>query len=157
MHILNKIFEMNNQEKLINHLNGLLTRNYDAEAGYKQAADKVDNKNLKGYLESKAKNRYDFGHALKEEIKKLGGEPQKGTSIVADFHRVWLGLKDALTSGDKAIYEEAVRGEESFVKEYEELLKDREHLPPSVVEVVQEQHNLAKSSLNELKALVGFA
>ncbi|MGI9527403.1 MAG: ferritin-like domain-containing protein [Weeksellaceae bacterium] len=144
---------MDNQEKLIKHLNDLLTKNYDAEAGYKLAAEKVENKNLRGYLESKAQNRYDFGHELKEEIKKLGGTPNKGTSIQGNLHRAWLGLKDALTKGDKAIYEEAVRGEQTFVDEYEEVLKDREHLPQSVVELVQEQHNMAKSSLNEIKAL----
>lgn len=147
---------MNNQEKIIEHLNDLLTKNYDAEAGYKLAAENVENEELRGFLELRAKKRYDFGHALKEEIKKLGGEPDKGTSLTGDLHRVWMNLKDTFTSGDAATYAECVRGEEAFVEEYEECLKDSEHLPPSVVNLVQSQLVDGKKALAEVKALEGF-
>ena len=147
---------MNNQEKMINHLNDLLTKNYDAEAGYKLAADNVDNTDFRSFLEARAQSRYDFGHALKEEITKLGGRPDKGTSVKGDLHRAWMNLKDAFSSGDSATYSECVRGEEAFVEEYEEFLNDRENLPPSVVELVESQLAEGKKALLEVKALEGF-
>ena len=68
-------------EQVSNKLNELLKKNYDAEAGYKQAAENVKNSQLKSYFENRAKDRYDFGHQLKNEIKSFGQEPDKGTSI----------------------------------------------------------------------------
>lgn len=147
---------MNNQEKMINHLNDLLTKNYDAEAGYKLAADNVDNTDLRSFLEARAQSRYDFGHALKEEITKLGDTPDKGTSMKGDLHRAWMNLKDAFSSGDSATYSECVRGEEAFVEEYEECLNDRENLPPTVVDLVESQLAEAQKALLEVKALEGF-
>ncbi len=147
---------MNNQEKMINHLNDLLTKNYDAEAGYKLAADNVDNTELRSFLEARSQSRYDFGHALKEEITKLGGTADKGTSVKGDLHRAWMNLKDAFSSGDSATYAECVRGEEAFVEEYEEFLNDRENLPPSVVKLVESQLAEGKKALLEVKALKGF-
>lgn len=147
---------MNNQEKIITQLNDLLTRNYDAEAGYKLAAENVENVNLKGFLENRAKSRYDFGHALKDEIKNSGGEPDKGTSVKGDLHRVWMNLKDTFTSGDSATYEECVRGEKAFVEEYEEVLENSAVLPPTVVNMVQEQLTQGRKALAEVQALEGF-
>lgn len=148
---------MNNQEQTINHLNDLLTRNYDAEAGYKQAAEKVENPQLKTFLQNRATQRYDFGHELKNEIKNLGGDPEKGTSFQADMHRAWIGMKDALTSGDEAICEECVRGEKSFVEEYEEALRDSQHMPNSVTNLIQNQLTNAKNALNEVEQMKDFS
>ena len=64
-----KIWKMDN-EKIVNILNELLTKNYDAERGYKEAAEKVQNISLKGYFENQSKNRYDFGHEIKSLISK---------------------------------------------------------------------------------------
>lgn len=147
---------MNNQEKIISQLNDLLTKNYDAEKGYILAAEKVSNTDLKGFLETRAKARYDFGHVLKDQITKLGGEPDKGPSIEGRIHRAWIGLKDTFTKGDHAIYEECVRGEETFVEEYEDFLKDREHLPETIVLILQEQLTEGRKALAEVKALEKF-
>ena len=43
-------------------LNNLLEKNYDAEKGYKDAAERIENPTMKDFLQKQAQKRYDFGH-----------------------------------------------------------------------------------------------
>ncbi len=143
-------------DKVVSLLNELLTKNYDAEKGYKEAAEKIEHTSLKSYFNEQAQNRYDFGHEIKALIAKYGGEPDKGTSITGDLHRVWIAIRDAFTSGDKAIFDEAVRGEEAFSAEYGEMLTD-EILPEDMKDMVRKQKNSVDKALTSLKMMDGFA
>ena len=142
-------------EKVVGVLNDLLTKNYDAEKGYKEAAEKTQHASLIGYFENQAKNRYDFGHEIKELISKYGGEPDKGTSVLGDLHRTWITIRDAFSSGDQAIYSECIRGEEAFSEEYGEVLAD-EVLPQDVRNMVMKQKNSVDKALASLKVMDGF-
>ncbi|AZI31769.1 ferritin-like domain-containing protein [Kaistella carnis] len=142
--------------KVVSLLNDLLTKNYDAEKGYKEAAEKIEHTSLRSYFESQAKNRYDFGHQIKALIAKYGGEPDKGTSIAGDLHRVWISIRDAFTNGDKAIYDECIRGEEAFSAEYGEMLTD-EILPQDVKDLVRTQKDSVDKALASLRTMEGFA
>ena len=142
-------------DKVVGLLNDLLTKNYDAEKGYKEAAEKIEHTSLKSYFDGQAKNRYDFGHEIKALISKYGGEPDKGTSITGDLHRTWIAIRDAFTSGDKAIYDECIRGEEAFSTEYGEMLTD-EVLPADVKDMVRTQKDSVDKALASLRAMDGF-
>jgi uncharacterized protein (TIGR02284 family) len=134
-------------------LNELLEKNYDAEKGYKLAAEKVENQRLKQFFTSRSQERYDFGHQLKSEISNFGETPEKGTSFAADAHRSWMNLKASL-SGDKdeAVLEEAIRGEKAAVEDYEDILKDSE-IPASTANILMKQKNSIVEALNEVKTL----
>lgn len=142
-------------DKVVRLLNDLITKNYDAETGYKEAAEKIENSSLKTYFEQQAQNRYDFGHQIKVLIAKYGGEPEKGTSVAGDLHRVWISIRDEFTNGDHAIYAEAIRGEEAFSEEYGEMLHD-EVLPQDVRDLVQTQKNSVDRALASLKVMEDF-
>jgi uncharacterized protein (TIGR02284 family) len=143
---------MQETKDIVHDLNDLLTRNYDAEKGYLKAAEKVKYSGLKDYMEARAQNRYDFGHELKDFIRTLGGEVDKGTSAAGDAHRMWIDFKDALTSGDKAIYEECIRGEKKFVEEYREMMKE-DNLPENLRAKLSQQLNDAQKAIEELDAM----
>ena len=55
-------------EEMSNKLNELLEKNYDAEKGYKKAAEIVDSPKLKSFFEEQAQNRYDF---VSSDLRKL--------------------------------------------------------------------------------------
>ena len=63
--------------EMSNKLNELLERTYDAEKGFKQAAEKVDNTTIKQFFMDSAKQRYNFGQELKTEIRSFGQAPEK--------------------------------------------------------------------------------
>tara|TARA_R100000789_G_C2907642_1_gene122329 strand:- start:83 stop:529 length:447 start_codon:yes stop_codon:yes gene_type:complete len=144
---------MSYSKEVSKKLNSLLEKNYDAEKGYKLAAEKVKNPKLKTFFQQRAQQRYDFGHELKSEIRNFGEEPDKGTSLSGDAHRTWMNLKTSLSSDkDEAVLEEAIRGEKASVEEYEDVLKESE-IPASTGNILTKQKNAINQALNEVKTL----
>ncbi|APG61005.1 ferritin-like domain-containing protein [Christiangramia salexigens] len=144
---------MNYSKEVSKKLNELLEKNYDAEKGYKLAAEKVKDQRLKSFFTERAQERFDFGHELKSEIRNFGENPEKGSSLAGDAHRSWMNIKASL-SGDKdeAVLEEAIRGEEAAIEEYENVLKESE-IPASTGNILMKQKNAIVASLNEVKTL----
>ena len=113
--------------EVVRSLNELLTRAYDAEKGYEEAAEKVSDDLLKKIFLDTAKQRYDFGHELKDEIRRLGGTPDKGSSLAGDAHRLWMSVRTALSGKDeKAVLDEVLRGEKEALRFYEKTLENVE-------------------------------
>jgi len=144
---------MNYTDKIGNKLNELLEKNYDAEAGYKLAKDKVDNTVLKEFFDRQQKERYNFGHELKTEMKTFGQEPEKGTSIKGDAHRTWMNIKSTFTSeNEEAMLEEAIRGEKAAIEEYNEIINDTT-LPASTKSILTKHRDSIKASLNHVNKM----
>lgn len=142
---------MNYTEKMSNRINELLTKNYDAEAGYKKAAEIVENPQLKQFFETQAQHRYDFGHELKTEIRNMGETPEKGTSFKGDAHRTWMDIKSTFTSDDEeTILNEVTRGEKAAVEEYKEVMSDTT-LPPTTKSILSNQVSNIENTLKNVK------
>jgi len=138
-------------EKMSKKLNELLEMNYDAEKGYKKAAEIVENNKLKQFFETQAQNRYDFGHELKTEIRNYGETPEKGTSITGDMHRTWMKIKSTFTSNDEeAILEEIQKGETAAIKEYNDIIHDTT-LPPTTQKILTKQRTSFENALRSVK------
>ena len=144
---------MSYSKEISGKLNELLEKNYDAEKGYKLAAEKVKDERLKSFFTERAQERYDFGHELKSEIRNFGENPDKGTSLAGDAHRSWMNLKASLSNdNDESVLEEAIRGEKAAVEEYEKVLNESE-IPASTGNILLKQKNAIVASLNEVKTL----
>jgi len=144
-------------ETIGNKLNDLLEKTYDAEKGFKKAAENTDNTSLKGYFEHKAQERYDFGHELKTEIKSFGQEVGKGDSVTAKAHRAWMDVKALFSSdNDEAMLEEAIRGEKAATEEYADVLNETA-LPPSTAQILTKQRHAIEVGLNKIKRLEDIA
>jgi uncharacterized protein (TIGR02284 family) len=140
-------------KELVNVLNELLERNYDAEKGYKKAAEDIDNSLLKDFFKEYSGQRYNFGHEIKDEIRRIGGDPDKGSSITADLHRTWIDVKSLLTGKDsEAVVKECIRGESAALEDYEDALR-RNDLAPTAREVVQTQHDKIQSAITRLNQI----
>ncbi len=144
-------------EEVGEKLNDLLEKTYDAEKGFKAAADNVDNTGLKSYFQRKAQERYDFGHALKTEIRQFGQEVDKGDSLVSKAHRSWMDLKSFFSSDDEeSMLEEAIKGEKKAIEEYDDVLNDT-NLPPSTETLLRKQRTSIESGLNKIKRMEDLA
>lgn len=136
------------------NLNDLLTKAYDAEEGFKKAAERANGlPALENFFRSQSQLRYDFGDELKEAIGRYGGTPDKGSSVAAKAHQVWISVKDALTPGDdgEAILEECIRGEEAALADYDKKLEQAD-LPADVRNLFSKQRSSIASSLATVKA-----
>ena len=138
-------------EKISNKLNELLEKNYDAEKGYLNAIEHVESDRLKMFFKRRASERSEFARDLRTEILRYGEEPKSSGSFKGTMHRNWMSLKALFTSNDKeAILEEAIRGEEASLEEYNEVLKDRT-LPPSIDSLLIKQKNAIQAAINSEK------
>ena len=134
-------------------LNELLEKTYDAEKGFKKAAENTENVSLKSYFENKAKQRYDFGHELKNEIKSFGQEIDKGDSVAGKAHRAWMDVKALFSSDDaEAMLEEAIRGEKAAIEEYDDVLEDTS-LPSTTATILRSQKDAIQNGLSNIKML----
>lgn len=140
-------------ERVSTQLNELLEKTYDAEKGYKKAAENVDSIGLKSFFKQKADDRYNFGHELKKEIKLFGEQPDKGGSTTGDLHRAWMDTKNLLSiNNEESMLEEAIRGEKASVEEYERVLDDVS-IPQSTKSILENQRAKIESNLNTIKTL----
>jgi len=142
---------MKNTTEIISGLNDLLTKNYDAESGYKTALEQTDIATLKIFFGDRANQRYRFGKEIKAAIIALGGTPDKGTSLLGNMHRAWIDFKTALSfDSEEAILEECERGEETSLNAYNEFLQTYA-IPVSLHETIANQRDLIKNALMKLE------
>lgn len=143
--------KMKYSEEISNKLNNLLVKNYDAEKGYTNAMNNVENPNLKMFFKRRATERSQFAKELRTEILQYGELPEESGSLKGAAHRGWMNLKSTFTSNDEeAILEEAIRGEKTSLDEYKDVLKDRT-LPPSIDAVLVKHKNAIQSAINTEK------
>ena len=134
-------------------LNKLITTLYDGENGYKEAAEEVDSVSLATKFREIAQQRYNFGHEIKPEITKLGGEVDKGGSVGAALHRAWIDIKDAFAANDEAaVLGECIRGDESAVETYREVLQNNSY-STDARQIVTRQLETIERTLAELRQL----
>ncbi|SNR59577.1 conserved hypothetical protein [Maribacter sedimenticola] len=140
-------------EEVGEKLNALLEKTYDAEKGFKKAAENTEHMQLKSFFQSKAQQRYDFGHELKSEIKSFGQEIDKGDSFTGKAHRAWMDVKALFSLDDEeSMLEEAIRGEKAALEEYEEVLKDTS-LPSTTSTVLRSQKQAIENGLANIRML----
>ncbi|WAC19057.1 PA2169 family four-helix-bundle protein [Luteolibacter sp. SL250] len=141
-------------KNVIENLNDLLTKAYDAEEGFKKAAERAEGlPALQSFFRNQSDMRLQFGHELKQAISQYGGTPDKGSSTTAKLHQVWISVKDALTPNDdgEAILEECIRGEEAALADYEEKLQHAD-LPSDIQSLLSNQRTAIASSLATVRA-----
>lgn len=146
---------MDTRKEIIDKLNHLVTRNYDAEYGYKEAVEDIQDPKLKTFFKTNAEQRYHFGHDLKGEIKNLGGDPGKGkgTSVAGDLHRKWMNLKKAITNNnEEAILEECRKGEMTSWEDYNAALAMKD-LAPTTRAVLENHKTKIDEALHQIMDL----
>ena len=138
-------------EEISKKLNELLIKNYDAEKGYLNAVDNVENERLKMFFKRRASERSTFAKELRTEILRYGEIPEDSGSFKGTMHRNWMSLKSTFSpNNEDAILEEAIRGEEASLKEYDNLINEK-NLPPSIDELILRHRNAIQAAINTEK------
>lgn len=139
-------------EKIIsNKLNELLTKNYDAEKGYINAMNEVDNVTIKNFFKSRAEERARFARQLRTEILTYGELPEDSGSLKGIVHRNWMTLRSTFSSNnEEIILTEALKGEKASLEEYNEILSNTT-LPERLTDLLREQRNAIESAINSVK------
>jgi uncharacterized protein (TIGR02284 family) len=143
---------MASDAQVISTLNNLLQTCRDGEEGFRMAAGGVESSELKELFRGYSRQRASFAGELKDEVRRMGGEPAEGGSVTGSFHRGWMGLKAALTGEDKrAILDECERGEDAALAAYRAALGV--DLPANVRALVERQFAEVKEALHHIRGL----
>lgn len=139
-------------DDIISMLNGLIETCKDGQEGFKQAAEGVDNSQLKSLFYELGQQRSQFVGELQSLVRELGGDPEKSGSIAGTIHRGWINIKSAVTGHDEAaILNECERGEDVAKNAYKDALK--ENLPANVADTVQMQYNAVQTAHDRVRDL----
>ena len=139
---------MASDAEVISTLNGLIETCRDGQEGFRTAAEGVKSAELRELFHGYARQRAGFAGELQDEVRRLGGEPERTGSLVATLHRGWMGLRAALEGGDEhAVVSECERGEAAALEAYRSALNTDMHanvraLIERQFAEVKEAHNL---------------
>lgn len=140
-------------EVISSKLNDLLERTFDAEKGFKKAAENTEHTYLKRYFERKSLERQNFGIELNNEIRSFGESPEQSGSIEGTAHRTWMDIKAMFSvNNDESMLEEAIRGENTALNDYNEVINDH-GLPMSTQTILIRQRDAIASDLQAIKRL----
>jgi uncharacterized protein (TIGR02284 family) len=137
---------------LVSTLNDLIETSKDGEEGFRTCAEDISDAQLKTMFASRSQECAKAALELQEQVRALGGEPEKSSSMSGTLHRRWIDIKSAITGKDDvSILNECERGEDVAVKSYRQALE--KDLPASIRTIVQRQFDGVMRNHDQVKAL----
>ena len=124
----------------------------DGEYGFRECAEQARDPQLKSTFLQRADDCRRGAQELNDAIRQCGGTPEDGGSAMGAMHRGWVSIKSKLsTYDDKAVLEEAERGEDNAKARYMKALQ--KDLPPQVRTVVERQMQGVQRNHDQVKML----
>ena len=126
-------------DQAITTLNQLIAIAVDGVEGFRLAADRAEDLQLKTLFSRFATDRQAVVTALQGEVRRLGGEPEDEGTLAGSAHRAFTSMKAAITDTDRTgLLNEVERGEGYAVERFEAALREGD-LPPEVRTVIEAQ------------------
>ena len=139
--------------KLVQNLQVLLVKNYDAHKGFIKAFKESKDHELKEHLKLRAFLHQRNATQIDKLIHSLNAAPLEEGSTVGRFHRIWMDVIIALTGhDDKTILEECLRGQKATLNEYKEKLKNHK-FPEEIKEILKKHLLELEQSMEEVKSI----
>lgn len=144
--------ESGDRDDVIDALNDLAECCKDGEYGFRSCAEQAKRADLKSVFLQRADDCRGAAQELYEQIRGMGGKVDEGGSAAGAMHRGWVAVKATLsTYDDKAVLEEAERGEDNAMARYRKALK--QPLPAGVKLIVERQMQGVQRNHDQMKML----
>jgi uncharacterized protein (TIGR02284 family) len=137
---------------VIDVLKDLVECSKDGEYGFRECAEQAKREDLKSTFLQRADDCRRGAQELNQLLRELGATPEEGGSAMGAMHRGWVSIKSKLTSyDDKAVLEEAERGEDNAKARYTKALQ--KNLPANARMVVERQMQGVQRNHDQIKML----
>ncbi|WP_260482311.1 ferritin-like domain-containing protein [Sphingomicrobium flavum] len=104
-------------------LKTLTDTTFDSVEGYRKAAEKANDPQLKGILLEQAGKREALVTRLNDELHRRGEELVTKGTMTGELHQAWMGIANLFENGDEAATERVEEGEDYLARKYEEALE----------------------------------
>lgn len=106
-------------------VNDLVQANIDSAKGFDTVADMTKDPFVEVRFSDRANERRENAAELGRLVQETGEQPKHDGSWLAAFHRNWIGIKAAVTSGDaEPLLAEIERGETYLADRYESAVQE---------------------------------
>lgn len=133
-------------------LNDLIEITIDSADGYAEAAKDARALRYSAGFESRASERRRIAARLQQHVAALGGDAERGGSVLASAHRMFVNLTQTMRSGDQAVVAEVERGEKYIRQQFEHALHDNALDPPTRV-AIGEAYRAVQADREQLELL----
>jgi uncharacterized protein (TIGR02284 family) len=140
------------RDDVIDVLKDLVECSKDGEYGFRECAEQAKREDLKSTFLQRADDCRRGAQELNECLRRYGSQTEDGGSAMGAMHRGWVSIKSKLTTyDDKAVLEEAERGEDNAKARYTKALQ--KNLPADVRQVVERQMQGVQRNHDQVKML----
>ncbi|MBN9294355.1 MAG: PA2169 family four-helix-bundle protein [Flavobacteriia bacterium] len=146
---------MEENENQVTVLNDLVKINNDRIEGYHKASEnfKDTNTELLSVFNGFAMDSQNNKEELIEEIRRLGGTSEDGTTMSGKIYRAWMDVKATFGGNDaEGILKSCEGGEDAAKNAYKGALESN-HLDPQAYSVVVNQQQKQLQAHDKIKAL----
>ena len=144
---------MAEHSETITTLNTLIATTIDSVNGYEDSAQNIDNERFREIFRERASERQEVVQKLREEVRRLGGNPEDDGSFMGKAHQRFEDLKAAITGRDeKAIINEVERGEDYLKEKWQAALQSGE-LKGESHDLVEQCYQSVKSGHDQMSRL----
>lgn len=136
----------------IDTLNSLLQTTIDSIDGYENSAKELTSDRLQQIFRENANERQQVAQRLREEIRRLGGEPETSGSAMGKAHHVWEDLKGAISGhDDKAVVKQTEAAEDYLKEQFEDAIEELTGDARSLVEQCYQKVRRGHDQISQLK------
>lgn len=136
----------------IKTLNALIETVIDSADGYTQAAQEIPGSRFTEIFHRRGAERHQLTTSLQAKVRALGGTPEDHGTLLASAHRVFLNLRNAMSSNDTTVIDQVEAGEDHIKHKFEDAQRDNE-LTPATRADIDEAYLIVKAGHDEIRDL----
>ena len=136
---------MKTNEKLASVLNDLIRINNDRIEGYEKAIKEIEDGDvdLQSIFSGLANDSRKNVTELIKQVQILGEEPAEDTTVSGKIYRVWMDIKDSISSDDrKSVLQSCEFGEDAAQKAYDTAMESDAEMSAEVRQIIAEQQSV---------------
>jgi uncharacterized protein (TIGR02284 family) len=131
-------------------LNSLIETVIDSADGYTQAAKEASGSRFAEVFLRRGAERQQLTTRLQTTVRELGGKPEDDGTLLAGAHRLFLNLRNSMSSDDTTVVDQVEAGEDHIKHKFEDAQRDND-VSPAVKATIDEAYVIVKDGHDEIR------